>query len=117
MVLCVVHLYLLLRNSLQFRCSERARLQSGSHVCTVCLSQEMEHIFLALDDSGDNLISEDEFDDLCVAIRLRFVKTDEPTLLETYLPGESYKIRSYAVTDLRPSLVGGSQVMGNCSQV
>jgi hypothetical protein len=51
----------------------------------------MEHIFLALDDSGDNLISQDEFDDLCVAIRLRFVKTDEPTLLETYLPGESYK--------------------------
>lgn len=114
MVLCVVHLYLLLRNPLQFRCSERAMLQSGSHICTVCLSQEMEHIFLALDDSGDNLISEDEFDDLCVAIRLRFVKTDEPTLLETYLPGESYKLRSYECADLRPSLAGATQVTGYC---
>jgi hypothetical protein len=66
-------------------------LRKGPHVWAACLSQEMEHIFLALDDSGDNLISQDEFDDLCVAIRLRFVKTDEPTLLETYLPGESYK--------------------------
>ncbi|GAQ81992.1 hypothetical protein KFL_000970180 [Klebsormidium nitens] len=57
--------------------------------------KEMEHIFLALDDSGDNLISEDEFSDLCVAIRLRFVKTDEPTLLEKYLPRVAAS-RSYA---------------------
>jgi hypothetical protein len=51
---------------------------------------DMEHIFLALDDSGDNLVSEEEFLDMCVAVRLKFVPLDEPTFLEMHFPGGSY---------------------------
>ncbi|GAQ77572.1 calcium channel-related [Klebsormidium nitens] len=47
---------------------------------------DIEHIFLALDDSGDNRITEEEFLDMCVAVRLRFVPLDEPTLLEVFFP-------------------------------
>ncbi|GAQ86801.1 hypothetical protein KFL_003120080 [Klebsormidium nitens] len=48
---------------------------------------DMRHIFLALDDSGDYKIQEDEFSDLCDAIGTKFIKLDEPPFLKIVAPG------------------------------
>jgi hypothetical protein len=42
----------------------------------------MQHVFLALDDTGDHKIDEAEFLDLCEAIGTKFIKLDEPPFLQ-----------------------------------
>lgn len=44
--------------------------------------EDMQHVFLALDDTGDHKIDEAEFLDLCEAIGTKFIKLDEPPFLQ-----------------------------------
>ncbi|CAM6101096.1 unnamed protein product [Calypogeia fissa] len=46
--------------------------------------EDMEAVFLALDDSGDFKINREEFEDLCAAISLKFDKNDQPQWLQEF---------------------------------